>query len=110
MPIAIVDAKIHTMAQTALWKRVRSSSATVESPRSEAISGVFANAQIIDAAGKVVTPGMFDPYSQIGVVEISLIRDTVDGIQSLERYSASFEVAESINPRSTLIRSIGSKV
>jgi imidazolonepropionase-like amidohydrolase len=61
------------------------------------------DARIIDAAGSFVTPGLFDPHSYLGVVEISLIDVTVDSVQSDSRYSASFQVSDAINPRSTLI-------
>jgi imidazolonepropionase-like amidohydrolase len=61
------------------------------------------NARVIDAAGSVVTPGLFDPHSYLGVVEISLIDVTVDNVQSDGRYSSSFQVSDAINPRSTLI-------
>ena len=61
------------------------------------------DARVIDATGSVVTPGLFDPHSYLGVVEISLIAATVDSVQSDGRYSASFRVSDAINPRSTLI-------
>jgi imidazolonepropionase-like amidohydrolase len=61
------------------------------------------DAQRIEARGKVVTPGLFDPYSYIGVVEISLVDETVDAWTASPRYNAAFDVAEAINPRSTLI-------
>ena len=61
------------------------------------------DARVIDATGSVVTPGLFDPHSYLGVVEISQISATVDSVQSDSRYSASFRVSDAINPRSTLI-------
>lgn len=66
-------------------------------------AAVPAGATVIDATGKIVTPGMFDPHGQLGVIEISLVEETVDAVQSDPRYTASFEVADAINPRSTLI-------
>lgn len=56
----------------------------------------------IDASGKVVTPGIFDPMSQFGVVEVSQVRSTRDASQET-RFSAAFNVADAINPRSVLI-------
>lgn len=64
---------------------------------------VPAGATTIDAAGAVVTPGLFDPYSYIGAVEISLAEETVDAQQRGTRYTAGFDVSSAINPRSTLI-------
>jgi imidazolonepropionase-like amidohydrolase len=103
MPIAIIGVKIHTMGPAGT---IEKGAVLISDGRIAAVGAdldVFANARIIDASGKTVTPGMFDPYSQIGVVEIGQVRETVDGVQSNERYTASFEVADAINPRSTLI-------
>lgn len=57
----------------------------------------------IDAKGKVVTPGIFDPLSALGLVEVSLIGGTADDAVADETLSAAFDVAPAINPRSTLI-------
>ena len=39
---------------------------------------VPAGATVIDAKGKIVTPGLFDPYTRLGLVEIEQIDDTND--------------------------------
>lgn len=57
----------------------------------------------IDAKGKVVTPGIFDPLSALGLVEVSLIGGTADDAVEDTTLSAAFDVAPAINPRSTLI-------
>lgn len=59
-------------------------------------------AQRIDARGKIVTPGIFDPESQFGLVEVSQVRSTRDASQDTH-FSAAFNVAAAINPRSVLI-------
>ncbi len=103
MPIAITGAKIHTMGPAGT---IENGAVLISNGRIAAVGAdldVFANARIIDGSGMIVTPGMFDPYSQLGIVEIGQVRETVDGIQSDTRYSASFEIADAINPRSTLI-------
>jgi len=61
------------------------------------------DAQLIDASGKIVTPGLFDAYTDFGVKEVSAVEGTVDSAQSGERFSASFDVSYAINPRSILI-------
>ncbi len=101
--IAIIGAKIHTMGPAGT---LANGTVVLNDGRITAVGTELAiptGARVIDANGKIVTPGMFDPYSQIGIVEISQVRQTVDGVQSNKRYSASFEVADAINPRSTLI-------
>jgi imidazolonepropionase-like amidohydrolase len=64
---------------------------------------VPAGADTIDASGKIVTPGLFAPLSQLGLVEVSLSAGPVDGAQRGERFTAGFDVADAYNPRSTLI-------
>ncbi|MGD8379203.1 MAG: amidohydrolase family protein [Gammaproteobacteria bacterium] len=62
-----------------------------------------ADAVKVDAKGKVITPGLMDAYGYMGTVEISLAEETVDNAVSSDRYTAAFNVADAINPRSTLI-------
>lgn len=57
----------------------------------------------IDATGKIVTPGIFDPASQFGIVEVSAVKETNDTSAGGDRFSAAYDVADAINPRSVLI-------
>ena len=56
----------------------------------------------VDARGKVVTPGLIESYSQLGLVEISGEATTVDGNLSEYRLGPAFDVRFSINANSTL--------
>lgn len=58
-------------------------------------------AQVLDLAGKVVTPGFISPHSQLGIVEIELIPETRDDRSEL--YSAGLNIDSAFNPSSTLI-------
>jgi imidazolonepropionase-like amidohydrolase len=60
-------------------------------------------ARRIDASGKIITPGLFTPMGQIGLVEINAVEGTVDYVQRGDSFSASFDVASAYNPRSTLV-------
>lgn len=60
------------------------------------------DAERIDASGKIVTPGIFDPESQFGVVEIDAVKETRDAAVEGTRFGAAFDVAQAINPRSVL--------
>ena len=60
-------------------------------------------ADVVDASGKVVTPGLFAALSQLGLVEVSSSAGPTDGSQRGERFTAGFDVADAYNPRSTLI-------
>ncbi len=101
--IAIVGGNVHTVAAHGMIE-----GATVLI-RDGQIAGVGTDLEIppdatrIDAHGKIVTPGIFDTLSYIGIVEISLIDETADASSASVRYNAAFDVAQAINPRSVLI-------
>ncbi|HXI87298.1 MAG TPA: amidohydrolase family protein, partial [Parvularculaceae bacterium] len=61
-------------------------------------------ASVIDATGKVVTPGFFAPYSQIGIEEIGISADANDSRpDSGFPINASLDVVDAYNPTSTVI-------
>lgn len=62
-----------------------------------------AGARQIDAANKVITPGLMTPMGQIGLVEVDAVPGTVDFIQRGDQFSAGFDVADAYNPRSSLV-------
>jgi imidazolonepropionase-like amidohydrolase len=64
---------------------------------------VPAGARVIDVGGKVVTPGLFDSVSQIGLVDVSLESSSRDTASSDPRITAAFDVADAFNPRSVLV-------
>jgi len=57
----------------------------------------------IDARGKWVTPGLIDGGTQLGLTEISAVNATNEGALRGSDVAAAFNVAEGINPASTLI-------
>jgi imidazolonepropionase-like amidohydrolase len=73
------------------------------------IAAVGANVAIppdavrIDADGKIVTPGLFDPDSQFGIEEVSQVKETRDDTATEKDFTYSLDVAPAINPRSVLI-------
>ena len=62
-----------------------------------------ADATRIDAAGKWVTPGFVDGGTQMGLVEIGAVPGTREAYVQNDTIAASFNVAEGMNPASTLI-------
>lgn len=60
-------------------------------------------ARVFDASGKIVTPGLFDSSTRLGVTEVGSYEGTSDGSSGNPRMTAAFNVAEGINPNSTLI-------
>ena len=62
------------------------------------------NATVIDATGKVVTPGLFAPYSSIGLVEIGGDQESNDSYpESGFSLGATLDATDAYNPSSTLI-------
>ncbi len=100
---AITGATVHTVGPAGT---IENGTVLFEDGRIIAVgSGVEvpAGATRIDGAGKLVTPGLFTPMGQIGLVEVSAVEGTVDYIQRGNRFSASFDVVSAYNPRSTLV-------
>ncbi len=64
---------------------------------------VPAGATVIDAAGKIVTPGLFSPMGQLGLTEVSAVGGTNDAVQRGDDFSAAFDVADAYNRRSVVI-------
>ena len=60
-------------------------------------------ATVIDAGGKIVTPGLFTPVGDLGLVEVGFSAGPVDGVQRGDQFTASFDVTDAYNRRSTLI-------
>ncbi len=60
-------------------------------------------ARRINASGKVVTPGLFDAFTGLGVTEIGAEDNTADGSVTSDRISAAFNVADGLNPKATAL-------
>jgi imidazolonepropionase-like amidohydrolase len=59
-------------------------------------------ARRIDATGKIVTPGLMDSLSRLGLVEVNAVEGTQDAETEDDRITAAFNVADALNPRSML--------
>ena len=100
---AIVGGKVHTVGPKGT---IENGTVLIVDGRIAAVGDdvdVPAGADTIDATGKVVTPGLFAPFSQLGLVEVSSSAGPTDGSQRGEQFTAGFDVADAYNPRSTLI-------
>lgn len=65
---------------------------------------VPADAQRVDAAGKWVTPGLFNAATQLGLVEIGQVQDTRDmNARRGDGITAAFRAWEGFNPMSVLL-------
>jgi imidazolonepropionase-like amidohydrolase len=63
-----------------------------------------AGAQRIDATGKTVTPGFVNASTQLGVQEVSQVRDTRDmSARGKDAIAAAFTVWDGLNPNSVMM-------
>ncbi|HEX6559203.1 MAG TPA: amidohydrolase family protein [Longimicrobiales bacterium] len=100
--IAITNAKIYPVSGPVIERgtvvisngRINAVGANVTAP---------AGARVIDATGKIVTPGFMDSSTGLGIVEIGAASGTNDQSTDDDRVTAAFNVADNLNPFSTLI-------
>jgi imidazolonepropionase-like amidohydrolase len=101
--IAITSGTVHTLGPAGT---LEGATVLIENGRIRAVGkdvAIPAGARRIDATGKVVTPGLFDSESHLGVVEVDSGSGTVDTTVSDERITAANDVTDVINPRSFVI-------
>lgn len=102
--ILIKDADVFTMENGKLQKnlsvlvqdsKIKAVGYNLEAPNGDTI--------IIDAKGLVVTPGLIESASQLGLVEIELSARADDSMAEDFPLGPAFKIATAINPESTLI-------
>ncbi|RED16081.1 amidohydrolase family protein [Parasphingopyxis lamellibrachiae] len=64
---------------------------------------VPAGAQIVDATGQWVTPGIVGGFTRLGLVEVGAVSSTNDSSAADSDFSAGLDVAPAINPLSAAI-------
>lgn len=100
--IAITHARVHTMAGPVL----EDATILIRDGRVERVGRdvvIPAGARVVEASGGVVTPGLIDSATQLGIVEIDAYAGTADEAVSNDRITAAFSVADAYNHLSTLI-------
>jgi len=100
---AIVGGKVHTVGPRGT---LENATIIINDGRIAAVgTGIRVpdGATVIDAAGKIVTPGLFSPIGRLGLVEVSSSAGPADALQRGEQFTAGFDVADAYNARSTLI-------
>jgi imidazolonepropionase-like amidohydrolase len=101
--VAITGGTVHTMGPAGT---IEGGTVLIENGRIRAVGkdiAVPSGARRIDAAGKVVTPGLFDSLSRLGIEEVSAVEESVDSTVNDDRITAANDVADAVNPRSVLI-------
>ena len=100
---AITGATVHTVGPAG---SLDNATIVIENGRiAEVGTGIQvpAGATVIDATGKIVTPGYFSPMGQLGLSEVSAVGGTNDAVQRGDDFSAGFDVADAYNRRSVVI-------
>ena len=100
---AITGATVHTVGPDG---SIENATIVIEGGRISAVGtnvSVPANAERVDASGKIITPGLFSAMGQLGLSEVGAVQATNDATQRGEEYSAGFDVAEAYNRRSLVI-------
>ena len=99
----INDATVHTMNSMAVLQdgdilirdgRIQSVGTGLTAP---------ADARVIEAGGRPVTPGFFAGITKLGLVEISAVESSVDNELSTVGLRPEFDITPAYNPHSTVI-------
>lgn len=100
--LLIKGGKVHTLADAGSFEQA---DILVRDGRVEAVGpSLDASAdRVIDAAGKVVTPGVIAPVSELGLTEIGAASATNDYAVTGESIGSAFDPLPAYNPKSTLI-------
>jgi imidazolonepropionase-like amidohydrolase len=99
----INDATVHTMGSMAA---IQQGDILIRDGRIQAVGTALtppADAQVIEAEGRPVTPGFFAGITELGLVEISAVESSVDSGLSTEGLRPEFDVTPAYNPHSTAI-------
>jgi imidazolonepropionase-like amidohydrolase len=100
--VAITNARIHTVSGPVIER----GTVVITNGKIAAVGAgvaVPSGARVIDAAGKVVTPGFMDSSTGIGTVEIDADDPSNDQSVTGDRITAAFNVADNLNPLSSLV-------
>lgn len=100
--VAITNAKIYPISGAVIER----GTVVIRNGKIAAVGAnvaVPADARVIDATGKIVTPGFMDSQTGLGMVEIGAAAGTNDIETQDDHITAAFTVADNLNPFSTLI-------
>jgi imidazolonepropionase-like amidohydrolase len=100
--VAITNARIHTIAGPVIER----GTVIIRDGKITAVGAdvtVPAGARVIDGTGKIVTPGLLDSSTGLGTVEIDADDPSNDRSVTGDRITAAFNVADNLNPFSTLL-------
>ena len=97
---AITNAHVYTMSRGG---EIASGTVLIQSGKIAAVGAhvrVPANATVVDAKGRAVTPGLFVAGTNLGALEIDLVANTNDTATKSKTLSAAFDIQFGIDPQS----------
>jgi len=99
----INDATVHTMSSMGV---LQEGDILIRDGRVQSVGTGLAppaDARVVEAAGRPLTPGFFAGISKLGLVEISAVESSVDSGLSIEGLRPEFDVTTAYNPHSAVI-------
>ncbi len=106
-PIAIINAELHLAGSANNPRTIQNGSLVIDNGRIVSVGANVvapANAQVIDAKGQPVTPGLFAPVSGVGLVEISLNSEATERSADDDfPLSAALDAEDALNTDSSII-------
>lgn len=100
---AIVNAHIYSMGAAG---EIEDGTVLIRDGKIAAVGARIAvpkGAEVIDAKGMVVTPGLYVTGTNIAALEVDLVESTVDTATKNKTLSAAFDIQYGIDPMSTMI-------
>lgn len=101
--IAITNGKVATIANP---EPIDGATVVIQNGRIAAVGrniAVPAGAQVVDAAGKWVTPGLMAGFSRLGLMDVDAVDESEDASADNSPFSAALDIASAVNPRSVSI-------
>lgn len=101
--IAIVGGRVHTVADA---EPIDGGTVLIRDGRIVAVGKQLAippDARRIDATGRIVTPGLFDAFSQIGLMDVEGIAQANDTSAPGADFSAALDMEFAVNPAAAAI-------
>ncbi len=106
--VAIVNARAWPMTDAAPG-RIDHATIIIRDGRYESVTegaAPPAGARVIDAAGKIVTPGLMNANTHLGLVEVASLQETRDYSVAEGPLGAAFDVQYGLNPESVLLPNV----
>ncbi|MEO8778971.1 MAG: amidohydrolase family protein [Rhodanobacter sp.] len=108
--LAVMHARAWPMtAEAGLQGYIDNATIVIRDGRYESVAAGAAppaGARIIDAAGKIVTPGLMNANTHLGLVEVSSLQETRDYSITDGPLGAAFDVQYGLNPNSVLLPNV----